>query len=118
MNPIRHIEMWVSNMERSMAFYKSFLEMLGWQQVDANGFSCDGTKVYFREVKAPIMETLGPRHICFGAAGKEVVDNITKQLESQGAKILHGPAVLHAGGSYLLVFKDPDGYILEVAHKE
>lgn len=118
MNPIRHIEMWASDMKRSIAFYEPLLTLLGWQHIDANGFSCDGTKIYFRELDAQIQKTLGPRHICFQAQSNAIIDEIADLLKQQNAEILHGPAVIHEGGSYMIVFKDPDGYILEAAYKE
>ncbi len=118
MNPIRHIEFWISDMERSMAFYGPLFALLGWDHVDANGFSCEGTKWYFRKANFPIQPTLGPRHICFQAANKDTVDKVADLLKSRDGEILHGPEIIHAGGSYMIVFKDPDGYILEVAYKK
>ena len=116
MNPIRHIEFWSSNIERSMDFYESFLGILGWKRTDNNGLSCEGTKIYFREANIPIQNTLGPRHICFNANDPELIDQVSVSLKQKEALILHGPAELHPG-NYMIVFKDPDGYILEISHK-
>ena len=117
MNPIRHIEFWRSDLARSMEFYGQILGLLGWSRHDANGFACDGTKLYFRERKEKFEDALGPRHICFQAEDQEAVDKVAKLLEVSNVAILHGPEVLHPHGSYMLVFKDPDGYILEIACK-
>jgi catechol 2,3-dioxygenase-like lactoylglutathione lyase family enzyme len=112
---IRHIEFWVSNLRKSLDFYKKLFAILGWEHVDENGFSGDGVKIYFLEMKGvAINKTLGPRHICFQAKDQSVVDEVGKNFQ---ANSLHGPAVLHPNGSYMTVFTDPDGYILEVAHK-
>ena len=117
MAAIRHIEFWVSDLEKSLDFYKVLFATLGWKHVDRNGFALDGTKIYFIQPAEalPTQRTFGPRHICFAAKDKESVDAIA-QLPVLSGKILHGPAELHKGGSYMLVFKDPDGYILEIAH--
>ena len=74
------------------------------------------TKIYFLKLDggSPVQKTFGPRHICLDA--KKTVDAIA-QFPMLSEKILHGPAELHKGGSYMLVFQNPDGYILEVAHK-
>ncbi len=119
MNPIRHIEFWVPDFKKSLEFYKELFCVLEWDQVDENGFSKDGTKIYFMEMKnlAAHDGVAGPRHICFQAQDKSVVDAVAK-LPKVKSRILHGPEVIHTGGSYMLVFKDPDEYILEVAYKE
>lgn len=115
---IRHIEFWVSNLKKSLEFYKELFSHIGWKQVDDNGFMCDGTKIYFYEMKDLIMNVRmpGPRHICFEVDNKEIVDVISKLLIVKDST-LHGPGILHTNGSYMLVFKDPDDYILEVAYK-
>ncbi len=118
MNPIRHIEFWVSDLKKSLEFYKELFRVLEWDHVDENGFSKEGTKIYFVEMKnlSANHGVAGPRHICFQAKEKMVVDAIA-QIPDVASRILHGPEVIHAGGSYMLVFKDLDGYILEVAYK-
>jgi catechol 2,3-dioxygenase-like lactoylglutathione lyase family enzyme len=116
---IRHIEFWVSDLKNSLEFYKELFSHIDWKQVDENGFSCNGTKIYFCEMKDLIKDNkvVGPRHICFEVKSKEAVDIVSK-LPIIKNRILHGPDVLHKNGSYMLVFKDPDGYILEVAYKK
>lgn len=119
MSPIRHIEFWVSNMDTSLSFYKKMFSVIGWEQIDENGFVCDGTKIYFYEMKDLVFnqKVPGPRHICFQVKDVEMVDRVSK-LGVVKTQILHGPDVIHSNGSYMLVFKDPDGYILEVAYKQ
>lgn len=92
---------------------------IGWKQIDENGFTCDTTKIYFCEVKDLILNQKipGPRHICFQAKNHETVDLVAR-LDVIKNKILHGPDIIHPNGSYMLVFKDPDGYILEIAYKQ
>jgi catechol 2,3-dioxygenase-like lactoylglutathione lyase family enzyme len=116
MAAIRHIEFWVSNLKRSLDFYKSLFAALGWTHIDDNGFALEGIRIYFLQMHgaSPAPKTFGPRHICFTAQSKEAVDAIA-QLPILSKRILHGPAELHTSGSYMLVFKDPDGYLLEVA---
>jgi catechol 2,3-dioxygenase-like lactoylglutathione lyase family enzyme len=118
MGGIRHIEFWVADLSKSLDFYGKILGLVGWERVDANGFAREGTKIYFLETAGIVggQKTPGPRHICFQVEKREVVDAVATKLTS--ADILHGPAVLYPNGSYMLVFKDPDGYILEVACKQ
>jgi catechol 2,3-dioxygenase-like lactoylglutathione lyase family enzyme len=118
MAAIRHVEFWVSDLKKSLDFYKVLLTALGWNYVDRNGFSFEETKIYFLKLDgvSPAQKTFGPRHICFEAKDEETVDAIARFPMLSG-KILHGSAVLHEDGSYMLVFQDPDDYILEVACK-
>ncbi len=119
MNPIRHIEFWVSDLKLSLEFYKELFLAIGWSHVDENGFSKDGVKIYFYEKQdlTRDIEVPGPRHICFQVENKDIVD-LVSNLSKVKDLVLHGPGILHPNGSYMLVFKDPDGYILEVAYKE
>ena len=117
MSAIRHIEFWAASMQRLLGFYEPLFTALNWTRVAENGFAAEGSKIYFREVPdlPPANKALGPRHICFQAENRETIDLIAK-LPGVKDNILHGPAVLHPpGGSYMVVLRDPDGYILEVA---
>jgi len=119
MAPIRHIEFWISDFRECLDFYKELFATLEWTQVDANGFEKNGTKIYFREhgkIEVASVEKYGPRHICFQAEDEEIVNAIAN-IPAVKRHILHGPGVLHPSGSYMLVFKDLDGYVLEVACK-
>jgi len=36
---IKHIEFWVSDLRRSMKFYKGIFEIIGWECIEKNAFS-------------------------------------------------------------------------------
>lgn len=46
---IRHIEILVSNLNRSVEFYSKLFSLIGWKQVDATCFKCGDTKIYLKE---------------------------------------------------------------------
>lgn len=46
---IKHIEFWVSDLKRSLQFYKPLFSLIHWKQVNGNGFSNGETKIYFVE---------------------------------------------------------------------
>jgi len=114
---IKHIEFWVSDLARSMAFYRRLFALIGWEEFDATSFLQGDTKIYFVEKAVRISETLGPRHICFLAGSREVVDGVGDFLKISGAEIIRGPIESRYKGriSYTVDFKDCNGYILEVA---
>ena len=114
---IKHIEFWVSNLKRSVPFYKGLFDIIGWEQYDPNGFKCGMTKIYFKEQHFPFVKNIGPRHICFEADSKEIVEKVSDFLEVSNAPIIRGPIeyVYKGNTAYTVDFRDPDGYIIEVA---
>jgi|SRR3989339_2211551 len=114
---IKHVEFWVSNLQKSLSFYEELFGLIGWEKYDANGFRCGMTKIYFIEKKVPFDESIGPRHICFEADSKEIVEKVSRFLIDQNASIIRGPIEYEYKGNIALTvdFKDPDGYIIEVA---
>ncbi|MBP6866451.1 MAG: VOC family protein [Candidatus Pacebacteria bacterium] len=114
---IKHIEFWVSNLKKSLSFYEELFELIGWERYHENGFHYSTTKIYFLEKKVLFNENIGPRHICFEADSKEVLEKVSKFLIDQNADIIRGPIeYTYKGNSALTIdFKDPDGYVIEVA---
>jgi catechol 2,3-dioxygenase-like lactoylglutathione lyase family enzyme len=114
---ISHIEFWVSDMERSLAFYSPLFSRLGWRQIHDHEFTDGTVKIYFIEKYVAVQDAAGPRHLCFKAESRARVDEVAAFLRSVGAMILRGPCEMkYSEGYYTVDFKDPDGYILEVAH--
>jgi catechol 2,3-dioxygenase-like lactoylglutathione lyase family enzyme len=118
-NPgINHIEFWVSDLKRSQAFYEPLFSAIYWRKLGEGEFSSGSAVIYFVERAVPKSDTLGPRHICFQAASRDVVDAVGKLLADSSATILRGPVEMaeYSEGYYTVDFRDPDGYVLEVAH--
>ncbi len=117
MSAIKHIEFWVSNLRKSLDFYEQLFLILGWSKYQDHGFENDGTKIYFREKDVKKEDTIGPRHICFIAKSKEVVNKINNFLIKQKVNVIRGPIITDYNdkSSYHIDFYDPDGYILEVS---
>ena len=114
---IKHIEFWVSDLECSMKFYEGIFRIVGWKKIESNAFSNGQTKIYFIEQAVKSERTVGPRHICFLAASRKVVDEVAKLLSGIRADMIRGPleSRYEDRGSYTVDFRDPDGYVIEVA---
>ena len=127
---IRHIEIVVSDLKKSVDFYSQLFSLIGWQQIDATSFKCAGTKIYLKESigtkrysENAQRDLLGVRHMCFDVNNKETVDAVGKFLVKSNSKIIRGPLEVFDewtpnGGYYTVDFYDPDGYILEVVYRD
>ena len=116
---IKHIEFWVSDLEHSIRFYKNIFNIIGWKHVEHNSFSIGETKIYFIEQKVKARKAIGPRHICFLAGSRKTVDRVADFLIKDEANIIRGPIDYRYRNmsSYTVDFRDPDGYVIEVATK-
>ncbi|MFE8702785.1 VOC family protein [Cytobacillus sp. FJAT-54145] len=115
---INHIEFWISNGENSLPFYEGLFEIIGWKKLNDWAYSTGSIEIYFKEVSHARKDTLGPRHICFQAESREVVDSVFHYLVRNNIKIIRGPIERneYSEGYYTVDFYDPDGYVLEVAY--
>ena len=116
---IKHIEFWVSDLKRSMNFYKNVFKHLGWKIIEKNAFSNGQNKIYFIQQYVKSQKTVGPRHICFLASSREMVEDVGRFLAENNCNIIRGPleSRYKNRSAYTIDFKDPDGYVLEVATK-
>jgi catechol 2,3-dioxygenase-like lactoylglutathione lyase family enzyme len=127
LNGIAHIQLSVSDMERSRAFYAPLLEFFEMQiLIDTETyFYCIGSRTGI--AISPIDEKhsgdafdqrrVGLHHLCLRARERDDVDEIAAFVEKLGATIVH-PAREDgfAPGYYSLLFEDPDGIRIEVNH--
>ena len=119
---IHHIELSVSDLGRSTEFYAALFRELGWKPLRATMWILDGCEVYLKEVKPsgdPSGAHFGPRHVCFRAPSREVVDRVSSVLRSLGAVVVRGPVAMpqYSPTYYTFDFHDPDGFVIEVAHE-
>jgi catechol 2,3-dioxygenase-like lactoylglutathione lyase family enzyme len=117
-NGINHIEFWVSNLARSSAFYSAIFAELGWRKMSDTEFSSGSTMFYLIEKPVSTVDTAGPRHICFQADSRKMVEAVAKILKDQHAKVIRGPVEMteYSKGHYTVDFRDPDGCVMEVAY--
>ena len=123
-NGIAHVQLSVSDMSRSVPFYRRLLNSMSLQTImDEDDFPyCVGgrTGVAIAPV-APEFEDsafdqrrVGLHHVCFRARSREDVDAIHAVALEIGAKIVHPPEDgRFAPGYYSVLFEDPDGIRIE-----
>jgi predicted lactoylglutathione lyase len=124
-NGVAHIQLCVSDMEKSLPFYSGLLSSMGMNPVieDKTYFYCVGgrtavaiTPVAKEHVDSTFQQgTVGLHHICFRARSREDVDELFNVAKQLSAKIIHGPEEeKFAPGYYSTLFEDPDGIRIEV----
>src|SRR6185312_971608 len=110
---IHHLDLVVSDLERSLAFYRGLLQPLGYvregpivreRQSEAHGVPYDRYAV-------------GVHHVAFAATSRSMVHERTAWLAEQGVTIESGPREYdYIPGYFAVFFYDPDGIKLEIVH--
>ncbi|WP_368974420.1 VOC family protein [Caldifermentibacillus hisashii] len=123
---LHHVEINVSDLNRSIAFWGWFLEELGYTpfQEWENGTSWKLADTYLvfvqteeRFLDVPYHRSrVGLNHLAFYAESREHVDDITKKLIEKEIKILYEDRHPFAGGKehYAVFFEDPDRIKVEL----
>lgn len=123
-NGIAHIQLTVTDLSKSIPFYRRLLTGMGLTLVNdtpRNLYGVGGRTGI--NISSPTDQTgdkrfdqrqPGLHHFCFRARSREDVDEIYDLAVEIGAKIVHGPQEDgFAPGYYSVLFEDPDGIRIE-----
>jgi glyoxylase I family protein len=131
---IDHLDLVVSDVEASLAFYRGLLRPLGYvregviagergERVTYLNRVARGGSLSLRQCQSSAHAVpyeryaIGVHHIAFSAASRAVVDERFQWLSAQGTKIESSPREYDYGpGYYAGFFYDPDGIKLEIVH--
>lgn len=123
---IHHVEIYVSNLERSSAFWGWFLGTLGYathqRWKSGVSFKLGNTYLAFVRTEPRFLDIpyhrcrTGLNHLAFHAESRTQIDKMTEQLRGRGISILYGDKHPHAGGDnyYGVFFEDPDRIKVEL----
>jgi glyoxylase I family protein len=142
--PLDHIDLSISDPDRSIPFYAVFFRALGFERLrmDHPGFTgakpkraawvirYPGGAVFGIEVRPAKAESRskshdryapGLHHMAFHAESPAAVDEVYAAVRDSGGTVLDPPADYsgragYSEGYYAVFFADPDGIKLEVAH--
>ncbi|MGH2942741.1 MAG: VOC family protein [Solirubrobacteraceae bacterium] len=135
MSPIDHLDLVVTSLERSLAFYRGLLEPLGYVRVSGIDGERGERVVYLGQIGGMASVSLreaqsddhtvpydryavGLHHLAFSANSRSAVDERTAWLRAQGAQIESDPQEYgYTPGYYAVFFYDPDGIKLELVHR-
>jgi catechol 2,3-dioxygenase-like lactoylglutathione lyase family enzyme len=126
---IDHVDLVVSDLDRSLAFYRGLLGPLGWTRL-AEIEGEQGERVFYvgregmrgaiglREATSPgefDRYRLGLHHLCLGAESRAQVDERHDWARANGAEIESEPQEWpYSEGYYAVFLRDPDGIKLEI----
>jgi glyoxylase I family protein len=134
---VDHLDLVVSNLQRSLDFYRELLAPLGWTW-EAQISGERGEPVHYlggeppeRPVALSLRErqsdahatpydryAVGIHHLAFAAASRAVVDERHNWLVERRAEIESPPREYqYSAGYYAVFFYDPDGIKLEIVHR-
>ncbi|GGE44651.1 hypothetical protein GCM10011391_24350 [Pullulanibacillus camelliae] len=117
---IHHIELYVSDLQRSKTFWGWFLTWLGYEvyQQWPKGISWKLGECYivFVQVEERFLDIpyhrcrAGLNHLAFHVETQEQVDQLTEELKKRGVRPLYEEKHPYAGGPnhYAVYFEDPD----------
>ncbi|GAB3934017.1 VOC family protein [Kribbella albertanoniae] len=126
-----HVELNVSDLSRSVTFYRTTLAPLGFLEADSS-------QVYARltngrdavVVLCPVepahaasgyhRHAIGLSHFAIAVASKQLVDDMAAHLDHLSVDLLgDGPIELgYRRGYYTLAFEDPDRIMIEIVHHD
>lgn len=126
MGGLHHVEIYVSNLQRSTDFWAWFLSELGYEVFQKWDEGCswksNDTYVVFVQTREKHLSIpynrsrVGLNHLAFHADSRNQVDELTEQIRARGMKVLYEDRHPYAGGEdhYALYFEDPDRIKVEV----
>jgi glyoxylase I family protein len=132
MEAIDHLDLVVTDLERSLRFYTELLQPLGYtrtaeiegeqgERVVYVGRPNGSGSVSVREAKGRReydRYDVGIHHIAFAARRRSVVDERAAWLRQNGHTVESGPEEYgYTPGYYAVFFYDPDGIKLEIVHR-
>ncbi|MFD1363135.1 MULTISPECIES: VOC family protein [Bacillaceae] len=123
---LHHIEIYVSDLKRSIDFWSWYLEELGYKSFQkwegGQSWKIGDTYIVFVQTEERFLDVpyhrcrVGLNHLAFHADSRQHVDDMTKKLEDKGITILYTEQHPFAGGDdhYAVYFEDPDRIKVEL----
>ena len=134
MEALHHLDLVVSDLERSLTFYRGLLRPLGYvREGSIRGERGEvvmylspiafGSSIGLREAQSgangPPYDRygIGVHHVAFRATSRSMVDERAAWLRDSGVEIESRPQDYdYVAGYYAVFFADPDGIKLEIVH--
>ena len=125
---VDHIDLRVSDLDRSAAFYDAVMSALDFRRVSDDGtivWRSEHVEIGIRAAESSVGPEgydgyrVGLQHLAFRAESRDAIDRFHALLQDQNIKILDAPAEYpdYVRDYYAVFFADPDGMNFELAHR-
>lgn len=126
---IHHLELWVSNLQRTVKFWNWILEYLGYEKYQdwGKGVSWKLGKSYiaFEQADKEYLETsynrrrVGMNHVAFWLSSQPDLNRLVQRLLNKKVKLLYQDKeqYRYTGKNRVIHIEDPDGIELEFVAK-
>ncbi|MBU5466149.1 VOC family protein [Virgibacillus sp. MSJ-26] len=127
---LHHIELYVSNLNKTTEFWGWLLEELGYTMFQewesGRSWRLGDTYIVFVQAEDRFLDVpfhrcrVGLNHLAFYASSRDHVDEITRKLKIKDVNILYLDRHPYAGGAnhYAVYFEDPDRIKVELVASE
>jgi catechol 2,3-dioxygenase-like lactoylglutathione lyase family enzyme len=126
---LSHIEIYVSDLRKSLEFWDWLLSYLGYEKFQqweqGASFKLNDTYLVFVQVEEKYKslgyhrKQVGLNHLAFFGGTRKAIDDLTLKLKAKGISVLYEDKQPFAagGGYYAVLFEDPDRIKVEVVAK-
>ncbi|AIF42911.1 VOC family protein [Virgibacillus sp. SK37] len=123
---LHHIEIYVSDLKKSVEFWGWLLKELGYSSYQkweaGQSWKIEDTYIVFVQTEESFLDVpyhrkrVGLNHVAFHADSRQHIDEMTEKLKDRGVSILYPDKHPFAGGDdyYAVYFEDPDRIKVEL----
>jgi catechol 2,3-dioxygenase-like lactoylglutathione lyase family enzyme len=121
---LHHVEIYVSDLQRSLEFWGWFLERLGYSKFQTwksgASWKLGNTYLVFVQTEARFLDVIfhrkrvGLNHLAFHASSLSEIEELRDELKNRGVKILYEDAPKSSEKNHAIYFEDPDRIKVEI----
>ncbi len=119
-----HMDVYVSDLGRSVAFWGPLLELLGFakraDRPTAKSWAGAGAEIFFVQAEPDFVKQgyhrkrVGLNHLAFAVADRRELEDVLGHVRSVGARLLYEGGIEETATQHRLFFEDPDRIKVEV----
>lgn len=113
-----HMDIYVADLARSVAFWGPLLESLGWrtkaERDTVKSWTDGSTELFFVQTEPEFAaqgyhrKRVGLNHLAFSVGGRDAVEAVRTFVSARGARLLYGGEIEETPTQHRLFFEDPD----------
>ena len=119
-----HMDIYVGDLARSVAFWGPLLELLGFTKAvdrpSAKSWKGAGAEIFFVQTESDFVgqgyhrKRIGLNHLAFAVAGRAELERVLDHVRSASARLLYDGGIEETKTQHRLFFEDPDRIKVEV----